>query len=230
MLRQIVGLLFVVVLLNLVDAGTVAIPHARLNQFLSQSSTGYYREIWGENETLRIPAGYYQDDVSKRMRVDNGVPGQSNWQSSTFYMPDKTYLVTPNNGKVSCVLIPDLTYNIVNTNYGPTFLSYVGRHTLQEFGPNQVADVFAGPAMDVDGPLGTWYYISPTNGAFLGWIRIGSIQAKLSFYEYWFGNMLSQTVPDSSLFNLPAECSQPASIQPLSAKWNPDGTPKISSS
>jgi len=137
----------------------------------------------------------------------------------------------PKDGKVTCTLIPDFNYTTEALAYGPKYLSFVGRHALQEFGANQVSDVYAGEVLDMDGPMGTWYYAGPTNttgliqdNAFLGLIRIGSIHSKLSFYEIWFDHN-TPTIPDSSLFVLPAECDHPT-IELFWDKWNLDGTPK----
>jgi len=203
----------------------VDIPHMKLNQFFNQTATGYYREVWGEKENLRIPSAAYQDDLTKRLRLDTGIPGQTSWQSSVFYLADKTYAVSVKDGKISCKLIPDFTYTHINDHYGPDYLSYVGRHVLQEFGPNQIADVYAGQALDIDGPLDTVMYMSPTTGDYMGLIQMGSIQSKLSFWEVWLDKS-SPTIPDSSVFVLPAECDHPDTTEIFWDKWNLDGTLK----
>jgi len=234
--RQIGCAFFFVVVLQLVNAGTVNINHPVLSSYVNQTSTGYYREVWGTTETLRIPTTWYQDDVTKRARADTGLPGQSTWESTWYFFADKSYMVEPKDGKVSCTLVPDFNYTTEAETYGPKYLSFVGRHTLQEFGANQVADVYAGQVLDTDGPLGTWYYAGPTNttgqiedNAFLGMIRIGSIQSNLSFYEIWL-DKISYTIPDSSLFDLPHECDHPDATEHFWDKWNVDGTPKQSNS
>jgi len=224
--RQIGCVFFLVVLLKMANAGTVDIPHMKLNQFFNQTATGYFREVWGETEILRVPSASYQDDLTKRLRLDTGVPGQASWQSSTFYLADKTYAVSVTDGKISCKLIPDFTYNLLNNHYGPDYLSYVGRHNLQEFGDNQIADVYAGQALDIDGPLDTVMYMSPTNGEYMGLIQMGSIQSNLSFWEVWL-DKTSPTIPDSSVFTLPAECDHPDTTEMFWDTWNPDGTPKL---
>jgi len=210
--------------MKLVNAGTVDITHRKLNNYVNQTSTGYYREVWGETENLRIPATWYQDDVTKRMRQDIGEKGQASWQFTYYFLADGTYKVAPNNGTVSCTLMPDFTYHTEADAYGPNYVSYVGRHALKEFGDNQVADVYSGQVLDTDGPLGTTYYVSPTNNAFMGLIRTGTIQSKLSFYELWMENS-SPIIPDSSIFDLPPECEHPVTDYFFN-KWNPDGTEK----
>jgi len=222
--RQIGFVLFFVVMLKLVNGGTVDIPH-KMTQHINQTSTGYYREVWGETETLRIPSAWYQDDVAMRARWDNGVPGQASWKSSTFYQADKTYQVTVKDGKISCELIPDYAYHHMVDTYGMENLGYVGRHNLQEFGANQVADLYSGEVLDVYGPLKTVIYMSPTNSAYMGMIQMGSIASKLSFWEIWLDKN-SPTVPDSSVFTLPAECDHPDTTEVFFDTWNPDGTPK----
>jgi len=205
--------------MKLVDAGTVDIPHLPLSHNVNQTSTGYYREVNGQTENLRVPAAWYQDDVSKRIHLDCGEPRKPTWQFTIYYFPDKSYRVFPQNGKVTCTLLSDLTYDILNDNYGPKYLGYVGRHTLQEFGDNQVADLHAGPAVDADGSMGTLFYAHPANHAYMGLIRMG--QPNISFYEYWFDKN-SPTVPDSSVFDLPSECDHPEAgqIGDTWSRWN----------
>jgi len=224
MLRQIGSTFFLVVLLKLVNAGTVDITHNKLSNYVNQVSKGYYREVWGETENLRVPATWYQDDGNKRARQDTGEKGQASWQSTYYFFADKTYKVAPDNGTISCTVMPDFTYRTEADDYGPTYVSYVGRHVLKEFGDNQVADVYAGQVLDTDGPLGTVYYVSPTNNAFMGLIRTGTIQSKLSFYEMWMETS-TPTIPDSSIFDLPSECDHP-DTDSFFNKWNPDGTAK----
>jgi len=214
---------FLVVLLKLVSAGTVDIPHLKLSNYVNQTSSGYYREVWRDTETLRIPMTWYQDDLNKRSRYDSGVRGQASWQYTYYFFADKTYKVAENNGSVSCTLFPDYYYSNEADFYGPNYLSYVGRHVLQEFGDNQVADVYAGQVLALHGPADIAYYVSPTNNAFMGLVGMGSIKSKLSFYEMWMDKS-SPTIPDSSLFDLPHECDHPDAIEHF--KWNPDGIVK----
>jgi len=213
------------VLLKLANAGTVDIPHMKLTTFVNESSTGYYREVWGDKELFRVPTAWHQDDVNKRAKGDRGVPGQDSWKSSVYYFADKTYKLGPKDGKISCTLIPDFTYAHLNHYYGPQYLSYVGRHVLQEFG-GKVADVYAGPVMDIEGPGDRVLYVSPTDGSFMGLIGMGSLQSKLSFWETWALSN-SPSIPDNSVFELPHECDHPDTTENFWDKWNQDGTPKL---